>query len=75
MNNIWISAIGLCGATLIGSALGFFIKNFPHKWNDTILGYCAGVMLATSTLGLIVPAFDMATASDLWLVVVGVILH
>ena len=29
-------------------------------------------MLATSTLGLIVPAFDMATASDLWLVVVGV---
>lgn len=58
MSDIWISAIGLCGATMIGSALGFFIKELPHKWNDTVLGYCAGIMLAASTLGLIVPAFE-----------------
>lgn len=60
MNLIWISAAGLCGATLLGSILGFLIKELPHKWNDTILGYCAGVMLAASTLGLIVPAFESA---------------
>lgn len=49
---------------MIGSALGFLIKELPHKWNDTILGYCAGIMLAASTLGLIVPAFDGAEALD-----------
>ena len=29
-----------------------------YKWNDAVLGYCAGIMLAASTLGLIVPAFE-----------------
>jgi len=46
MNSVWISAIGLCGATLIGAVLGFGIKELPHKWNDTVLGYCAGIMLS-----------------------------
>lgn len=70
MNAVWISAAGLCGATIIGSLLGFVIKELPHKWNDTILGYCAGIMLAASTLGLIVPAFEGST--PWWWVVIGV---
>lgn len=70
MTHVWISAAGLCGATIIGSFLGFMIKELPHKWNDTILGYCAGIMLAASTLGLIVPAFEQATSW--WLVTIGV---
>lgn len=56
---------------MIGSLLGFGIKELPHKWNDTVLGYCAGVMLAASTLGLIVPAFELGT-TPWWFVVVGV---
>ncbi|MCQ2288584.1 MAG: ZIP family metal transporter [Muribaculaceae bacterium] len=70
MTQVWISAAGLCGATIIGSILGFIIKELPHKWNDTVLGYCAGIMLAASTLGLIVPAFDMTT--QWWFVAIGV---
>lgn len=70
MNEVWISAAGLCGATIIGSILGFFIKELPHKWNDTVLGYCAGIMLAASTIGLIVPAFEQT--NQWWLVAVGV---
>ena len=72
MNSVWISAIGLCGATLIGAVLGFGIKELPHKWNDTVLGYCAGIMLSASTLGLIVPAFDQAGDSGWWMVFIGV---
>lgn len=72
MTNVWLSAVGLCGATIIGSILGFGIKELPHKWNDTVLGYCAGVMLAASTLGLIVPAFESET-TPWWLVATGVI--
>ena len=73
MQQVLISAAGLCGATMLGSVLGFFIKELPHKWNDTVLGYCAGIMLAASTIGLIVPAFETAGEGvPWWFIVVGV---
>lgn len=74
MTQVWISAAGLCGATVIGSVIGFFIKELPHKWNDMILGYCAGIMLAASTLGLIVPAFEMGMSEmgmSWWVISLG----
>ena len=71
MTNVWISAVGLFATTVIGSLLGFIIKELPHKWNDCVLGYCAGVMLAASTLGMIVPAFEMSM--PWWIVSIGVI--
>lgn len=73
MSHVWISAAGLCGATILGSVLGFFFKELPHKWNDTVLGYCAGIMLAASTLGLIVPAYDTGGSDGWWIVTAGVI--
>ena len=73
MTQVWLSAAGLCGATLIGSILGFGIKELPHKWNDTVMGFCAGVMLAASVLGLIVPAAEQAGSGHWWLVAIGVI--
>ncbi len=68
MNEIWISIAALGGTTLLGGLLGFFIKDLPHRWNDTILGYSAGIMLAAATLGLIVPAFEGCGSRSLWLV-------
>lgn len=73
MLQVWISAVSLTIATLIGSLLGFFIKKLPHKWNDAILGFCAGIMLAASILGLIIPAADQAGNSLWWLIFIGVI--
>ena len=73
MTQVWLSAAGLCGATLIGAIIGFGIKELPHKWNDTVMGFCAGVMLAASILGLIVPAAEQAGSGQWWLVAIGVI--
>lgn len=73
MNELWICAIGLGSTTIFGSIIGFFLKKIPHKWNDTILGYCAGIMLAASTLGLIVPAFNHSQHNFYWLVIISVI--
>ena len=67
MTDIWISAVGLCGSTVTGSLIGSFLKELPHKADDTIVGYCAGIMLAASTLGLIVPSYEM---SGSWIIVV-----
>ena len=74
MSQIWISAAGLSLATVIGSALGFIIKELPHRWNDAVLGFCAGVMLAASTVGLILPATESAGIGRWWLVLAGVVL-
>lgn len=69
-----MAAIGVGGSTIIGSALGFFIKNVSHRTNDTIIGLCAGVMLSAAVLGLLVPAFDMCPHwSDVWLPCLGVV--
>lgn len=73
MSQVWISAAGLSLATVFGSLLGFLIKEVPHKWYDTILGFCAGIMLAASTIGLIVPAAEEAGIWRWWLVLAGVV--
>lgn len=74
MTQIWISAAGLSLATVIGSILGFGIKEVPHRWYDTILGFCAGIMLAASTVGLILPAAESAGLGRWWLILAGVVL-
>lgn len=73
MNQIWACAAGLALSTFLGSLLGFVIKALPHKWNDAVLGYCAGIMLAASTLGLIVPAAESAGLGKWWLVLLGLL--
>lgn len=73
MTNVWISAAGLALATIIGSILGFVVKKLPHKWNDALLGYCAGAMLAAATIGLLVPAAEQAGDGRWWVVCLGVI--
>lgn len=72
MENVLISAAGLSLATIIGSLLGFRIKELPHKWNDAVMGFCAGVMLAASTIGLIQPAAEMTGIQRCWIVIIGV---
>ena len=58
MTMVLLTALGVGGATLIGSLLGFLFKNPSHKLSDTILSFAAGVMLAAAIIGLIVPSLD-----------------
>lgn len=74
MSQVWIAALALCAASIAGSCLGFVVHNLPRMWNDTILGYCAGLMLAAATVGLIVPAFDSCGEGYWWVVAIGVLL-
>ena len=51
MQQVLVTALGVGGATVLGSLLGFAIKRIPHKFNDMILSFAAGVMLAAAILG------------------------
>ena len=46
------------GSTVAGVLAGLLFKRIPHRLNDIVLGFAAGVMLAASILGLIAPAFE-----------------
>ncbi len=58
MTMVLITALGVGGATLIGSIIGFIFKGISHKFSDIVLSFAAGVMLAAAILGLIVPSIE-----------------
>ncbi len=58
MEMVLLTALGVGGATVFGSLLGFAFKRISHKFSDIILGFAAGVMLAAAVLGLILPSLE-----------------
>ncbi len=50
--------------TAVGAIPCLFIKKISAKFEDTTLGFAAGIMLGASFFSLIVPGLDYA--NDLW---------
>ena len=65
-----ITALGVGGATIIGVLIGFLFQKVPHKFNDAILGFAAGIMLAAAVLGLIVPSLE---EGNVWITAIGIL--
>lgn len=74
MQLVWITALGVGGATVIGALIGFVIKKIPHRFNDVVLGFAAGVMLAAAVLGLIVPSLEYGGKHGVWITIAGILL-
>ena len=58
MAMVWLTALGVGGATVIGALIGFLFKNASHRFSDIILSFAAGVMLSAAVLGLVLPAVE-----------------
>ncbi len=58
MQVVILTALGVGGATIIGSLLGFCFKNISHRFSDIVLSLAAGVMLSAAIIGLILPAME-----------------
>ncbi|MBE7030033.1 MAG: ZIP family metal transporter [Ruminococcaceae bacterium] len=58
MQLVFLTALGVGGATLIGAIIGFIFKGISHRFSDIVLSFAAGVMLAAAVLGLIVPSVE-----------------
>lgn len=71
---IVLTALGVGGATIIGALLGFIIKNPSQKFNDIILSFAAGVMLAAAIIGLILPSLDSNNYFSIIITLVGIFL-
>ncbi|MGN0149101.1 MAG: ZIP family metal transporter [Clostridia bacterium] len=72
MKIVLLTALGVGGSTVAGALIGFLLKKIPHKFNDIILGFAAGVMLAAAVLGLIIPATEYGGKMNIFIVIIGI---
>lgn len=72
MRMVLLTALGVGGATVFGSLLGFAFKKISHKFSDIVLAFAAGVMLAAAVLGLIVPSMEYGGNWALPVTVIGI---
>ena len=72
MEMVLLTALGVGGATVLGSIIGFALKNLSHKFSDLMLSFAAGVMLAAAVLGLIVPSMEYGGSWAIAVTVAGI---
>ena len=69
---VFLTALGVGGATIFGSLLGFAFKNISHKFSDFVLSFAAGVMLAAAVLGLVLPSLEYGGKYGILITVAGI---
>lgn len=72
MKIVFLTAVGVGGATVIGSVIGFLFRRISHKFSDIVLSFAAGVMLAAAVLGLILPSVDYGGQYGILITVAGI---
>lgn len=72
MEIVVLTALGVGGATILGSLLGFAFKSISHKFSDIVLGFAAGVMLAAAIIGLVLPSMESGGSHGVWMTIIGV---
>ena len=72
MKMVLLTALGVGGATVFGSVIGFLFKKISHRFSDIVLAFAAGVMLAAAVLGLILPSVDYGGKYGLIITVAGI---
>ncbi len=72
MKLVLLTALGVGGATLIGSLIGFIFKNISRKFSDIVLSFAAGVMLAAAVLGLVLPSLEYGGKYAMLITVAGI---
>ncbi len=55
---VWLTALGVGGATVMGAIIGFAFKKISHRFSDLVLSFAAGVMLSAAVIGLVLPSLE-----------------
>lgn len=74
MLNVALTALGVGGATVIGAIIGFMFKKISHRFSDIVLSFAAGIMLAASVIGLILPSLEYGGKFGLIKTIAGIFL-
>ena len=69
---VLLTALGVGGATVFGTVLGFVFKKISHRFSDIVLSFAAGVMLAAAVIGLVLPSLEYGGKFGLFYTITGV---
>ncbi|MBR3969031.1 MAG: ZIP family metal transporter [Clostridia bacterium] len=72
MELVLITALGVGMATIFGAVIGFIFKRITHKFSDIVMSFAAGIMLAASVIGLILPSVELGGKWGLLYAIVGI---
>ena len=72
MDIVLLTALGVGGATVIGAVIGFAFKNLSHRFSDIVLAFAAGIMLAASMIGLILPSLEYGGKYGIITTIIGI---
>ncbi len=72
MKMVLITALGVGGATIVGSLVGFIFKKMSHKFSDIVLSFAAGVMLSAAVLGLVMPSLEYGGRYGIIVTITGI---
>lgn len=67
-----ITALGVGGATVLGSLIGFAFKRVSQRFSDIVLSFAAGVMLSASAWGLVMPSLEQGGKYALIITLAGI---
>ena len=74
MGIVLLTALGVGGATVIGSIVGFVVKSIPRRFSELTLSLAAGIMLSAAIWGLIVPSMGEGSTAEVAVTALGVFL-
>ena len=72
MRLVLLTALGVGGATVFGSLLGFIFRKISHRFSDIVLSVAAGVMLCAAITGLIMPSLEHPGTAPLLVTICGI---
>ncbi len=72
MSLVFLTALGVGGATVFGALIGFCFKKISHRFSDIVLSFAAGVMLAAAVLGLVIPSVEYGGEYGILITVAGI---
>ncbi len=72
MEMVLLTALGVGGATIFGSLVGFCFKKISHRFSDIVLSFAAGVMLSAAILGLVLPSLEYGGKYGLLVTIAGI---
>ena len=72
MQAVILTALGVGGATVLGAVIGFIFREWSVRHGGAVLGFGAGVMLAATVLGLVLPALEYGGKYGVFITVMGV---
>ncbi len=72
MKMVFLTALGVGGATIFGSLIGFMFKRISHRFSDIVLSFAAGVMLSAAIIGLILPSLEYGGKWSVLITVSGI---